>query len=361
MARHDYYNVLGLKRSATGEEIKKAYRSLALELHPDRRPDDPRAATRFQRVKLAYETLSDPEHRHRYDRLGPFYTESGRPPTPDELSEVLSDVVKGLFRRNKKDQPGEDLKFTLELALKDVATGCTQLIRVPRQVQCKPCHGSGADAKSGRAPCPNCDGSGRSTTQRILRQSCSRCEGRGFIVVKACPLCSGHGRHGTEARIKVKVPPGVATGTQLRLAGQGNEGNGKAPAGQLTVFIQLQEHALFERRGDDLICELPISIADAAMGTERSVPTLSGHTRIKIKAGTQTGELLRLAGAGLPSTQKGVVGDLYFKIAIEIPTRLSKDQEQSLRTFEEGLSAQSQPRRQAFEKLLKEHLISEDT
>jgi molecular chaperone DnaJ len=360
LARHDYYNVLGLKRSATGDQIKKAYRTLALELHPDRRPDDPRAATRFQRVKLAYETLSDPEHRHRYDRLGPFYTESGRPPTPEELSEVLSDVVKGLFRRNKKDQPGEDLRFTLDLTLAEVATGCTQLIRVPRQAQCNPCRGSGAHPKDGRTPCLNCDGSGRSTAQRILRQSCSRCEGRGFIVIKACTLCNGQGRHGTEARIQVKIPAGVATGTQLRLAGQGNEGYGKAPAGQLTVLIQVQAHAFFERRGADLICELPISVGNAAMGTACKVPTLTGHTRIKIKPGSQSGELLRLAGLGLPSASKDPPGDLYFKIAIEIPTDLSEDQQELLKNFEKGLSTRSQPRREAFEKLLNEHLRPED-
>lgn len=360
MARHDYYNVLGLKRSATGDEIKKAYRSLALEFHPDRRPDDPNAATRFQMVKIAYETLSDPNHRHRYDRLGPFYTETGRPPTPEELGEVLSDVLKGIFGRNRKDQPGEDLKFTLRLSLEEVATGCTQLIRVPRQVQCKPCQGTGAAAKGGRGNCPDCNGAGRSTAQRILRQSCARCEGRGFVLVKACKLCSGHGRHGTEAHIKIKVPEGVATGTQMRLAGQGNEGHGKASPGKLTVLIQVEDHPFFERRGADLICALPLSVGEAAMGAERKVPTLTGHTRIKIKAGTQTDELLRLANKGLPDTQSNAVGDLYFKVAIEIPTGLSEEQQQLLENFEKGLPAKSQPRREAFEKLLRKHLSTED-
>ena len=362
MARHDFYNVLGLKRSASPDEIKKAYRSLAMELHPDRRPDDPTATERFQLVKMAYETLSNPDRRIRYDRLGPFYTEDGRPPSPEELGEVLSDVLKGLFRRNRRDEAGEDLKFTLRLRLDEVAEGCSKRISVPRQVQCKPCGGSGADADDGREPCPTCDGSGRSTTQRFLRQSCARCSGRGFVVTKACTLCAGAGRHGTEARIKVKVPAGVATGTQLRLPGKGNEGHGKGSTGKLTVLIQVDEHPFFKRRrGEDLVCELPLSLGEAAMGAEREVPTLNGSTRIKIKAGTQNGELLRLGGKGLPQRGGKKRGDLFFKVLIEIPTGLNSAQKQLLRGFEKGLSKQSQPRREAFEKLLREHASSEDS
>jgi molecular chaperone DnaJ len=351
----------GLKRSASSEEIKKAYRSLAMDLHPDRRPDDPTATERFQLVKMAYETLSNPDQRIRYDRLGPFYTEDGRPPSPEELGEVLSDVLKGLFRRNRPDEPGEDLKFTLRISLEEVATGCTRLISVPRQVQCKPCSGFGA-TEAGRGSCPACDGSGRSITQRFLRQTCARCKGRGFVVITACALCGGLGRHGTEARIKVKVPKGVATGTQLRLPGKGNEGHGKGGPGKLSVLLQVDEHPFFKRRrGDDLVCDLPLSVGEAAMGAERQVPTLEGRTRIKIKAGTQNGELLRLAGKGLPQRGKKKQGDLFFKVHIEIPTGLSSAQKQTLRTFEKGLSEDSQPGRTAFEKLLKEHPGSEDS
>ena len=358
MARHDFYNVLGLKRTASQDEIKKAYRGLALELHPDRRPDDPRATERFQLVKNAYEILSNPEQRTRYDRLGPFFTEDGRPPTPDELGEVLSDVLRGLFRRNRRDEPGEDLKFTLRLTLEEISQGCTRRIRVPRQVQCKACQGTGAPPE-GRETCPTCDGSGRSSTQRFLRQSCARCSGLGTIVVEPCTLCSGIGRHGTEANIKVKVPPGVATGTQLRIAGKGNEGHGKGPPGQLTVLIQVDEHVFFKRRrGTDLICELPLSLGEAAMGSERQVPTLDGSTRIKIQAGTQHDELLRLAGKGLTKRGSKKRGDLFYQVKIEVPHKLSSGQKQTLRNFEKTLTETSQPRRSSFEKLLEEHLAS---
>lgn len=361
MARHDFYNVLGLKRTASSNDIKKAYRGLALELHPDRRPDDPRAAERFQQVKSAYETLSNPDQRMRYDRLGPFYTEDGRPPSPEELGEVLSDVLKGLFRRNREDEPGEDLKFTLRIPLQEVATGSTRLIQVPRQIRCKPCQGSGA-LEAGRAPCPSCEGTGRSTTQRILRQSCARCSGRGFIVVEACTLCAGLGRHGTETRIKVKVPPGVATGTQLRISGKGNEGHGRGPAGKLTVLIQVDEHPFFKRRrGDDLVCDLPISIAEAALGAEREVPLLSGSTRIRIQPGTQDGELLRLAKKGLPKRGSKQRGDLFYKVCVEIPIELHADQKKALKQFEADLSPQSLPGRNAFETLLGEHTALEET
>jgi len=185
--------------------------------------------------------------------------------------------------------------------------------------------------------------------------------GRGYVVVEACSLCGGLGRHGTEARIKVKIPSGVATGTQLRIPGKGNEGHGKGAPGKLTVLIQVDDHPLFKRRrGDDLLCDLPLSIGEATLGTERMVPTLEGSTRIRIQAGTQDGELLRLGGKGLPKRGSKKRGDLFYKVGVEIPTSLSSAQKQSLRSFEKGLSDTSLPGRSAFEKLLSEHTASED-
>ena len=185
--------------------------------------------------------------------------------------------------------------------------------------------------------------------------------GRGYLVTEPCTLCGGVGRHGTEARIKVKVPPGVATGTQLRIAGKGNEGHGKGGPGKLTVLIQVDEHPLFKRRrGEDLLCDLPLSIGEATLGSERLVPTLEGSTRIRIQAGTQDGELLRLGGKGLPKRGSKKRGDLFYKVGIEIPTALSSAQKQALRSFEKGLSEASLPGRSAFEKLLREHTSSED-
>ena len=296
MSRLDYYNVLGLKRDATPDEIKKAYRHLALQYHPDRNPDDTEAARRFREATEAYETLSDAEKRLRYDRLGPLYTPSGRPPTPEEMGELLSDTLGGLFRRRKRAESGEDLRYTLSISLEECASGMVEQVEFPREIRCKRCGGGGADPDKGRRECASCDGSGRTQTRRLFRHQCARCDGLGYIVIKHCERCEATGRQGSQERLKVKVPAGVANGQKLKIAGRGNEGLRGGQSGDLYVVVQVSDHALFQRRGSDLVCELPLTFSELALGAEVVVPTLEGKTTIRVPAATMPGKLLKLSG-----------------------------------------------------------------
>ena len=354
MARRDYYNILGVKRTATPSEIKKAFRGLALQYHPDRNPDDIDADRRFQEIVTAYEVLQDPEQRRKYDRMGPFYKPNGQPPTPEEMSEILNDALGGIFRRKKGGEQGEDLKYTLSVSLEEVATGVERVIEVPRKIICRTCGGDGADPEAGRKDCDACDGSGRSKSRRFLTSECARCDGRGYVVVSKCPRCDGAGRHGMEDRLKVRVPKGVATGQKLKLRGRGNAPKGDATYGDLYVIVNVSEHDLFRRRGADLICEIPVTFAEAALGSEVAVPTLDGNTTIRVPPGTSSGKLLRLTGRGLPRTDRRSQGDLHLKILVEIPESLSPDQKRALERFTESLKADAHPRRQAFDAAVQE-------
>ena len=352
--RRDYYNVLGVKRGATPDEIKRAYRQLALLYHPDRNPEDIDSERRFHEVVEAYETLSDPEKRIRYDRLGPFYKPSGAPPTPEEMGEILSDTFGDLFRKRKRGSRGEDLKYTLKVTLEEVASGTERIISVPRQVRCRPCAGSGADPEMGLRACDACEGTGRSKTRRILRSECARCDGLGQIVVKQCEPCDGTGRHGAEERLKVRVPAGVVTGQKLKLQGRGNAPRGQAEAGDLLVIINVSEHAVFRRRGADLICEVPVTYAEATFGAEVRVPTLKGTTTVRIPQGTATGRLLRLTGRGLPKTERRGKGDLHLKIIVEIPQGLDGEQRKALETFSRLSTPDTHPLRRDFDAFVEE-------
>ncbi len=352
--RRDYYNVLGVKKNATPDELKKAFRKLALAYHPDRNPDDLDADARFREIVEAWEVLGDPEERIKFDRLGPFYKPNGQPPTPDELSEFVGETLGGLFRKKRRGSAGEDLRYTLTLSLEEVAVGGEKLITVPRQVGCKRCNGDGADPNDGKKTCDGCDGSGRSGTRRLFRQDCARCDGRGFVLVKRCSRCDGEGRHGVEDRLKVKVPPGVATGQKLKLRGRGNAPKGEASAGDLLVIVTVADHPLFRRRGPDLICDVPITLAEAVLGGAVTVPTLTGTTQIKIPTGTATGKLLRLSGQGLPRREKRGKGDLHLKVVVEIPQALASEQIELLRRFDSSSTAHNHPRRQAFDKAIED-------
>ncbi len=353
MARTDYYNTLGLRRGASPEEIKKAFRALALQYHPDRNPDDVEAERRFREVAEAYEVLSDPEQRRRYDRLGPFFKPNGQPPSPEEMSEILGETLGSIFRRRRRGAPGEDLKFTLTISLEEVARGVERVIEVPRQVICRSCGGDGAAPEGGKRDCEACGGSGRSRSRRLLSQACARCDGRGFVVVARCPRCEGSGRHGVEDRLKVRVPKGVATGQKLKLRGRGNAPRGDAAYGDLYVVINVGEHPLFRRRGADLICEVPVTYAEAALGTELAVPTLGATTTVRIPPGTPSGKLLRLTGRGLPRGGRRGAGDLHLKILVEIPEALSAEQRRAVEQLAEVLGPEVHPRRGTFEATLK--------
>ncbi|MCB9741142.1 MAG: J domain-containing protein [Alphaproteobacteria bacterium] len=350
MARPDYYNILGVKRNATPADLKKAFRALALQYHPDRNPDDVEAERRFREIAEAYEVLSDPEKRSDYDRLGPFYKPNGRPMSPDELGEVIAEAFGTLFGRKSADRAGEDLRYTLVVTLEEASAGVERSIEVPRQVQCKRCDASGADPDEGRKSCEACGGSGKSSTRRLLRTACARCDGRGFVIVKACERCQGAGRHGVQDSLKVRVPAGVATGQKLKLRGRGNAGHGGGAPGDLYVVIEVAEHELFRRRGADLICDVPISFPQAALGCELRVPTLSGPTHIKVPPATPSGKILRLTGRGLPRLDRKGKGDLHLRLTIETPAELSPEQRSLLERLESLTDADTLPLREAFQR-----------
>lgn len=347
MARRDYYNVLGVKKTASQDEIKRAFRTLAMKYHPDRNPDDVEADRRFREVAEAYEVLGDPESRAKYDRMGPFFKPNGGPPTPEELQEFVSDALNGLFGRKPGNKPGEDLKYTLALSLEDVAAGIEREVQVARQCKCTRCKGLGADPEGGREECQACGGSGKSATRRWLRQSCARCDGVGFVTTKKCTKCDGEGRHGSEETLKVKVPPGVATGQKLKLRGKGNDGHGDGQAGDLYVVINVADHELFRRRGADLLCELPVTYAEAAQGSDVCVPTLEGVATVRVPPGTASGQVLRLSGRGLP--RKKGRGDLHLQVVIEVPRSLDSDQKKALTEYAALLGPQAHPLRAAFD------------
>ncbi len=353
MPRHDYYNLLGVSRDATADEIKKAFRKLALTYHPDRNPDDQDAARKFQDATEAYQVLSDPEERLKFDRLGPLYRPDGRPPTPEELQEMLSEMVGGLFRRKRTQQNGEDLRTTLTVELEEVATGVTRKLRIARNVRCKRCGSTGADPEGGRKACGSCDGTGKASARRVFRQSCARCDGKGFVVVKRCGVCEGKGLHGSEDHLKVKVPRGVATGQKLKLRGRGHEGMTSGASGDLFVVISVAEHPLFRRRGADLVCDLPLTYAEATLGAEVTVPVLGARTTIQVPPGTPSGRILRLSGRGLPKSDGGA-GDLHLKVEVEVPPRLSRVQADALRRFQDLAGPSEHPQRRAFDAALEE-------
>lgn len=357
MARRDYYAVLGVGRNASSEDIKRAFRAQALKYHPDRNPGDADAERRFREAAEAWEVLGDAEQRSRYDRLGPLFTPSGRPPNPDELNDILRDALNGLFRRRRPGGPGEDLRFTLTITLEEAAVGAERTLDVPRTVRCKKCDGTG-DHPEGRTPCATCAGSGKSPTRRLLRTECATCDGRGYVPSRKCDRCGGEGRHPLEEKLKVKVPPGVATGQKLKLKSKGHEppafaGTAPGPAGDLYVVVNVDDHAIFRRRGADLLCEVPVTFPEVALGADIAVPTLSGSTTIRIPSGTPSGKTFRLPGRGLPAVEGSGKGDLHVRVVVEVPTALTPDQRAAVLALGERLGQDAHPARRAWDEALR--------
>ncbi|MFK7926921.1 MAG: DnaJ C-terminal domain-containing protein [Myxococcota bacterium] len=352
MAYRDLYNVLGVSKSATPDEIKKAYRKLALQWHPDRTGGDEAGAQRFKDISLAYKTLSDAEERARYDRLGPLYTADGRPMRPDELNETVAGIVGRFFRRDRNHK-GKDLRYTLTLDLEDVVTGCKRTISVPRQIRCRTCGGDGARPGDGKTVCDVCTGTGRSQG-RILRASCYHCSGGGFVVVHPCETCDGEGRRGTEDALEVTVPAGVATGQKLKVAGKGDAPTGSGTEGDLLVVIHIAEHPLFRRRGDDVLLDVPLTFTELALGADVDVPILEGTTTVRINAATPPGQILRLAGRGLPRTGGGPRGDLHLQLRLDLPTDLTDEQRSTLTRWSKSLDPSAHSRRSAFDDAVRE-------
>jgi molecular chaperone DnaJ len=347
VAYHDLYNVIGVSRSASQDEIKKAYRKLALQYHPDRTGNDLEAAQRFKDITKAYKVLSDSDERARYDRLGMLYTHDGRPPRPDELNETIGAIVGRWFGRNKH-QKGDDLRYTLTLDLESVAIGVNREIVAPRTTRCGTCKGDGSAVDNGKQVCTVCTGTGRSQG-RLLRTNCYHCDGRGFVVVKPCGDCAGKGLITADEALMVKVPAGVATGQKLKLSGKGNAPSGTGPEGDLYVIINIAEHPLFRRRGEDVLVELPLTFAELALGADVEVPTLDGSTTIRVPPGTPPGRIFRLGGRGLPQVGHTTCGDMHIQVSLEVPEDLEPAQREALETWAHALAPSSHPRRQAFD------------
>ncbi len=342
--KRDYYEVLGVGRSATEEELKKAYRKLALRHHPDRNPGNKEAEERFKEVSEAYSVLSDGERRMQYDRFGhAAFGDAGA--GGFEFSAGFEDVFADLFgdffgggrgRRRRGGRRGQDLRYDLEVAFEEAAFGTEKNIRVPRLVKCETCDGHGAARPGGIETCPACRGSGQTTFQQgffRIAKTCGSCNGQGSVITEPCKACGGTGAARKVRTLNVKVPAGVDTGSRLVLRGEGEVGADGGPPGDLYVVLMVREHPLFTREGSTVICEIPLTFPQATLGTEIEVPTLEGKIKMKIPPGAQAGAVYRLHGKGLPDPSGYGRGDQLVRLSVEVPRKLTARQRELLEEF----------------------------
>ena len=351
MAKKDYYEVLGLKKGASENDIKRAYKRLASKHHPDKNQGSKEAEEKFKEINEAYEVLGDDQKRAAYDQYGHAAFEQGGgaggfgggfggADFGDMFGDIFGDIFGGGGRGRQRVVRGEDLRYDLEITLEEAVKGTTKDIQINTLAYCDSCGGSGAEKGSKVETCPHCHGSGRIRRQQgffVSESICPSCHGSGKKIEKPCRSCHGEGRVHKKENLSVKIPAGVDTGNQLRLAGKGAAGENGAPAGDLYVVIHVREHNIFERDGNNLYCEVPISFATAALGGEIEVPTLDGRVKLKIPAETQTGKLFRMRGKGVASTRSGYAGDLICRIVVETPVNLTSEQKELLQKLEESL------------------------
>ncbi|MFP5383660.1 MAG: molecular chaperone DnaJ [Gammaproteobacteria bacterium] len=365
MAKRDLYEVLGVAKGASADDIKKAYRKLAMKHHPDRNPDDPSAEEKFKEVQAAYEVLSDDQKRGAYDRYG----HAGIDPSMGggggfgaggaSFSDIFGDVFGDIFgggggggRARGGPQRGADLRYTLEIELEDAVRGSKVQIKVPSWSACETCEGSGAKKGSTPVTCNTCKGQGQIRMQQgffTLQQTCPACRGSGKTIKDPCGTCHGQGRVQKTRTLSVNIPAGVDNGDRIRLAGEGEAGPMGGPAGDLYVQVSVREHEFFTRDGNDLYCEVPISFVDAALGGELEVPTMDGRVKLKIPAETQTGKLFRVRGKGVPAVRGHGQGDLLCRVVVETPVNLNGKQKELLRAFQDSLEGRgNSPRREGW-------------
>ena len=343
MSKRDYYDVLGVARNASDEDLKKAYRRLAMKLHPDRNPDDASAEAAFKEAKEAYEMLSDANKRRAYDAQGhaafEHGTGGGGGQSSADINDIFGDIFGNIFGGGggaRGPRRGADIGYVIELDLQDAVAGVDKRIEVPTMASCGPCKGSGSE--DGKIEtCATCQGRGQVRFQRgifSMQQPCPHCGGRGQKLSNPCKSCSGAGRVEEEKVLSVKIPAGVDNGDRIRLSGEGEAGPGGAAAGDLYVEIRVREHAIFQRDGDDLHCEVPIRFSQAALGDTVRVPTLGGEAEIRIPLETQTGKVFRLREKGVKSVRSRSTGDLYCRVVVETPVNLTSQQRELLQQFE---------------------------
>jgi molecular chaperone DnaJ len=347
MAKRDFYEILGVGKAATDEEIKKAYRKQAMKFHPDRNPDNKEAEASFKEAKEAYEMLSDADKRAAYDRHGHAAFEQGMGGGGAGFSESFGDIFGDIFgggRRQQQGGPqvfrGADLRYGMEITLEEAAAGSEKTIRVPGWDNCGTCSGSGAKPGTQPKTCQTCNGQGAVRMQQgffSVQQTCPRCQGKGKVVADPCAPCSGAGKIKRTKTLEVKVPAGIDDGMRIRSTGNGEPGVNGGPAGDLYVEIQVKDHNIFQRDGDDLHCEVPVSFAQAALGGDIDVPTLGGKASINIPEGTQSAKQFRLRGKGIKGVRSSTPGDLYCHIVVETPVRLTSAQKELLRQFDDSM------------------------
>ncbi|MEM1383927.1 MAG: molecular chaperone DnaJ [Pseudomonadota bacterium] len=371
MAKRDYYEVLGVARGASAEDVKKAFRNKAKELHPDRNRDNPNAEAAFKEVNEAYDVLKDADKKAAYDQFGHAAFEGGmgsggqRGAGPHDFSSAFSDVFEDLFgdfmgaqrgRGRSGVRRGADLRYNLRTTLEEAFTGKQATISVPSSIKCESCSGTGAEGGAQPQTCPTCQGHGKVRAQQgffTIERTCPTCQGRGQIVKDPCRICAGSGTVRKERSLNVSIPAGVETGTRIRLAGEGEAGSRGGPPGDLYIFIEVTQHEIFDREALDIYCRIPVPMTTAALGGEIEAPLLDGgRSRVKVPSGVQTGKQLRLRGKGMPALQRqGQFGDLYIELMVETPVNLSKRQQELLREFEEAGDGNSPSHRDFFSKV----------
>ena len=371
MAKRDYYDVLGVSKGASADEIKKGYRTKAKELHPDRNADNPDAEAQFKEANEAYEVLKDGDKKAAYDRYGHAAFEGGmgagaRPGQgfggQGDFASAFSDVFDDLFgdfmggggqRGGGRGRAarGSDLRYNLRVSLEEAYAGLQKTINVPTSVTCDACEGNGAEGGSEPVTCPTCSGMGKVRAQQgffTVERTCPTCNGMGQIIKNPCTTCGGAGRTEKDRALSVNIPKGVETGTRIRLSGEGEAGMRGGPSGDLYIFIEVEEHELFQRDGNHLFCRVPVSMASAAIGGDIEVPTIDGgRSRVKVPAGSQSGRQMRLRSKGMPALRGAGMGDMFIELAVETPVNLTSKQKELLREFEK-LSEENNPESSNF-------------
>ena len=358
MAKRDFYEILGVAKNASEEDIKKAYRKLAMKHHPDRNPDSKGAEDKFKEAKEAYEMLSDAGKREAYDRYGHAGVDpnmggggfggggAGFGGFSDAFGDIFGDIfgqgARGGARGGPQVYRGADLRYNLEITLEQAAHGFDTTIRVPSWSECDTCHGSGAKPGTSPTTCTTCGGQGQVRMQQgffSIQQTCPKCHGTGKIIPTPCPSCSGAGRIKRNKTLEVKIPAGIDDGMRIRSSGNGEPGMNGGPPGDLYVEIRIKQHQVFQRDGDDLHCEIPVSFAKAALGGEVEVPTLNGKASFTLPEGTQSGKTFRLRGKGIKGVRSGYAGDLFCHVVVETPVKLTDRQKELLQEFEQLMTA----------------------
>ncbi len=366
MAKRDYYEVLGVSKTAGAEELKKAYRQAALKYHPDRNPDDPEAEEMFKECTEAYQVLCDPQKKAQYDRFGHEapggfgFSDSdfGSINIEDLFGGLFSDLFGGGGARSRRRR-GVDLRYDLRITLTEAYYGCEKEISIPKNVVCRNCNGSGSKPGTSPQECPACNGRGQVRFQQgffSIARTCHRCGGSGKVITEPCSDCRGRGMVEEEKTINVRIPQGIDTGQRLRIRGEGEVGESGGMTGDLHVVISVEDHPIFIRRGDDLLVELPLSFPQAALGDEIEVPTMEGPARLKVPPSTQSGKVFRMRGKGMYSLEGRSKGDLHVKVFIEVPQKLTDEQEELLKKFSDMSGEDIHPQKKSFLQKVREVL-----